>query len=94
VAVEIVPVGETSADAPGTSSVIVHEKDAGAVAVPSDTVTVTLNVPAAVGVPVMTPVDELIVSPVGSPVALNVSVLASGSVAVTDSDTATPVEPD
>jgi hypothetical protein len=73
---------------------MVHENDAEADAVPSDTVMVVLNTPATEGVPVTTPVDALIESPVGSPEALNVSGLASGSVAVIDSDTATPVVPD
>src|SRR5258706_8139680 len=53
--------------------------------VPSDTVTVTLCAPALAydRVPVMRPVAGLIVSAGGSPVALNVSVSPSGSLAMT-----------
>src|SRR5690606_4984193 len=48
----------------------VHENDAEAVAPEeSRTVTVTLDVPAVEGVPVMVPVDELIDRPAGRPVA-------------------------
>src|SRR5258706_13537134 len=53
--------------------------------VPSETLTVTLCAPALAydSVPVMRPVAGLIVSAGGSPVALNVNVSPSGSLAVT-----------
>src|SRR6185503_3143358 len=91
VEVAIVPLGATSGAAPGT---MVHENDAEAVVVPSDTVMLLVNTPAAVGVPVMAPLDGLIERPVGKLAAVNVRGLASGSVAVIESDTATPVAPD
>jgi hypothetical protein len=94
VCVAIVPVGVSGAGAPGADSAIVHVNEVEAVAVPSDTVMLVVNEPAAVGMPVTTPVDALIESPVGRPDALKVNVLASGSVAVIESDSATPVLPD
>jgi len=42
--------------------------------VPAVTVTVTVNVPDAVGVPLIAPVAELIASPPGSPLAVHASV--------------------
>ena len=62
-----------SVAAPGTIKFMVHENEADAVVVPSDTVTVVANTPVAVGVPEMTPVDALIDRPVGRPAALKVS---------------------
>ena len=49
------------------------------VALPYDTVTVTLLVPAVVGVPLMTPLPASIPSPDGRPVALYVSASPSAS---------------
>lgn len=48
---------------------------------PSDTVTVTWQVHSVVGVPEISPVDGSILSPAGSPLALNVKALPSGSLA-------------
>src|SRR5882672_4203820 len=59
----------------------------------SRAVTVTLKVPAALGVPVILPVVAAIVSPVGRPVALYVNASPSGSLATMASVTAVPCLP-
>jgi hypothetical protein len=60
------------------------------VAVPSEAVTAAVKLPIALGVPDTTPVDPFIERPVGRPVALNVSVWPSASVAVIATEAATP----
>jgi hypothetical protein len=56
---------------PPLDGLIVHEKDVEPEApVPSVAVTVTLEVPAVVGVPEITPLEELMLNPAGSPLAL------------------------
>ena len=60
----------------------VHVNAREVVARPSVTRTVTLNVPADVGMPVITPLAELSVNPNGRFVCVNCSVPPSGSVAV------------
>src|SRR6185295_1562939 len=60
---------------------------------PSLAMTVTLNVPAVVGVPVIVRGALLMVSPFGRPLAVNVNALPSGSLAVSARFTATPTVP-
>ena len=57
---------------------------------PSLARTVTVLVPAAVGLPVISPLVALMASPAGRPVALKVSALPSGSVAMMANDTGSP----
>jgi hypothetical protein len=72
--------------------VTVHTNDAvSAPPRPSDAVTVTVLVPGAAAVPEITPVDRSMLSPAGSPVAVNVSDAEADeddADAVTSSDTA------
>src|SRR5262249_29203231 len=72
---------------------IVHVNDTGVELNGSLTVTVTLNVLAVVGVPVMRPVELLMLRPVGRPVAAYVSASPFGSVAAIVRSTAVPVAP-
>ena len=69
--VEALQAGAVHADPELTTQVNVVEP---AAFVPSVAVTVTDDVPTAVGVPEISPVDELIANPAGSPVAPYVSV--------------------
>jgi len=90
VAVEIEPVGFNGVATPGTADWIVHVNVTDAVRVPSEAVTVTVYVPAVVGVPPIAPVLVVKVRPGGRPVAENVTGAPSGSEPCRFRETAVP----
>ena len=79
VAVEIEPTGASGFTTPGTAPWMVHVNVCDVLRLPSDTLAVTVYVPAVVGVPPIAPVLDVSVNPGGRPVAENVTGRPSGS---------------